>query len=90
MKAGKHVIPRSPQTPGTSSHSSQSKITHHSKYVRDVRYTVMPAGLSWARYLTFTVSALASMSLGASIVHNYYKPNLVSSQHIFPKSFLSI
>ena len=38
----------------------------------------MPAGMTWSRYLKFAVSALASMLLGASVVHNYYKPKLVS------------
>ena len=38
----------------------------------------MPAGMTWMRYLTFAASALASMFLGASVVHSYYKPNLVS------------
>lgn len=37
----------------------------------------MPFGMSWGHYLTFTSAALGSMFLGASVVHHYYKPNLV-------------
>lgn len=40
---------------------------------------IMPAGMSWGRYMTFAASAIASMLLGASLVHSYYKPDLVSS-----------
>jgi len=36
----------------------------------------MPAGMNWGQYLTFAASAIASMLLGASLVHNYYKPSL--------------
>ena len=42
----------------------------------------MPAGMTWARYLTFAASALGSMMLGASVVHNYYKPKMVSDSTI--------
>lgn len=34
----------------------------------------MPAGVSWARYLTFTFAALGTMALGAQTVHMIYKP----------------
>ena len=37
----------------------------------------MPAGMAWSRYLTFAASALIATLLGASAVHNIYKPNLV-------------
>ena len=37
----------------------------------------MPFGMSWSRYLIFTSAALGSMFLGASVVHHFYKPNLV-------------
>lgn len=38
----------------------------------------MPAGLSWPRYLAFLTVSMGSMLAGASLVHNYYKPSLVS------------
>lgn len=34
----------------------------------------MPAGVSWTKYLTFFVAAMASMAAGAQTVHVYYKP----------------
>lgn len=39
----------------------------------------MPGALSWSQYLLFSAAALTSMLLGASVVHNIYKPNLVST-----------
>lgn len=41
--------------------------------------TAMPAGISWSRYLTFLTASMLSMFAGASVVHNYFKPNLVST-----------
>lgn len=38
----------------------------------------MPAGMSWSRYLAFLSMATGSTLLGAGVVHNIYKPNLVS------------
>jgi hypothetical protein len=37
----------------------------------------MPGGLSWQQYIVFSISAITTMFIGASIVHNIYKPNLV-------------
>lgn len=34
----------------------------------------MPAGVSWPRYLKFTVTALVTMFAGAQMVHIYYNP----------------
>ncbi len=42
----------------------------------------MPGGMSWPSYLTFASTAILTMLLGASVVHNIYKPDLVSSKHL--------
>ena len=34
----------------------------------------MPAGVSWKRYITFTVAAMFSMFLGSQSVHLVYRP----------------
>lgn len=34
----------------------------------------MPAGVSWAQYIGFTVAALLSMGVGAQVVHRFYQP----------------
>lgn len=34
----------------------------------------MPAGVSWPKYISFFVAAMASMAAGAQTVHVYYKP----------------
>ncbi|XP_050672752.1 protein brawnin [Leptidea sinapis] len=34
----------------------------------------MPAGVSWGRYLSFTVAAGLSMLAGSQAVHLHYKP----------------
>jgi len=34
----------------------------------------MPAGVSWPKYISFFVAAMASMAAGAQVVHTYYKP----------------
>lgn len=37
----------------------------------------MPAGISWGKYLKFTVASFASMFAGSTVVHWIYRPNLV-------------
>jgi hypothetical protein len=46
----------------------------------------MPGGLSWQQYIVFSISAITTMFIGASIVHNTYKPNLTipSTSHSLP------
>lgn len=39
---------------------------------------IMPAGVSWTRYLTFFAACLASALAGSQMVHLYCKPSLVS------------
>ena len=39
----------------------------------------MPYQMSWGYFLSFAGSALVSVFLGASVVHNYYKPSVVSA-----------
>lgn len=34
----------------------------------------MPAGVSWTKYLTFSIAAFLTMLAGAQSVHLYYKP----------------
>ena len=34
----------------------------------------MPAGVSWKRYIKFTIAAMFSMFLGAQSVHLLYRP----------------
>ena len=34
----------------------------------------MPAGVSWKRYITFTIAAMFSMFLGSQSVHLVYRP----------------
>lgn len=34
----------------------------------------MPVGVTWGKYLTFSVAALLSMFAGSEVVHRYYKP----------------
>ena len=34
----------------------------------------MPAGVSWATYLKFTIAAGLSMVAGAQTVHTFYRP----------------
>ena len=46
---------------------------------RTLTKSIMPAGVSWGRYLTFLVASLASALAGSQVVHLYYKPSLVSS-----------
>ena len=38
--------------------------------------------MSWGYYLSFTGAALVSLLLGASAVHNYYKPSVVSPEYL--------
>lgn len=38
----------------------------------------MPAGVTWSKYLKFLGASLLSMFAGATVVHNYFKPSLVS------------
>ncbi|RDD43154.1 Uncharacterized protein C12orf73-like protein [Trichoplax sp. H2] len=37
----------------------------------------MPANVTWSRYILTITASVVSMLAGASVVHNYYKPNLV-------------
>jgi hypothetical protein len=37
----------------------------------------MPAGMPWGSYLKVFTASMISMLAGATMVHNYYKPNLV-------------
>lgn len=34
----------------------------------------MPAGVSWAKYITFSTAAFLSMMAGSQTVHYYYNP----------------
>lgn len=38
----------------------------------------MPAGISWPRYLRMLTASMLSMFAGAQVVHQYYRPDLVS------------
>lgn len=40
----------------------------------------MPAGVSWPRYLRMFAASVLSMFAGAQVVHQYYRPDLVSFQ----------
>lgn len=37
---------------------------------------MMPAGVSWGRYLTFLAATLASALAGSQMVHLYYRPSM--------------
>jgi len=37
---------------------------------------IMPAGISWGKYVRFAVAAFGSMFAGSTCVHWYYKPKL--------------
>uniref|UniRef100_A0A8C7IJU4 Uncharacterized protein n=1 Tax=Oncorhynchus kisutch TaxID=8019 RepID=A0A8C7IJU4_ONCKI len=39
----------------------------------------MPAGVSWPRYLRMFGASVLSMFVGAEVVHQYYRPDLVIS-----------
>ncbi|CDQ96555.1 unnamed protein product, partial [Oncorhynchus mykiss] len=50
----------------------------------------MPAGVSWPRYLRMFGASVLSMFVGAEVVHQYYRPDLVSMEKplSFPHFFI--
>ena len=57
---------------------SQRQLERRQREQEDLWLTyLMPAGVSWGRYLTFLAASLASALAGSQMVHVYYKPSLV-------------
>ncbi|XP_076316651.1 LOW QUALITY PROTEIN: ubiquinol-cytochrome c reductase complex assembly factor 6 sloth 2 [Tachypleus tridentatus] len=39
-----------------------------------MNFSIMPAGLTWSKYLKYTGSAFFAMVAGAQVVHMIYRP----------------